>query len=129
MKVQSHHDVTLQAVTMAGSKGCQVRWLVDEQDGAPNFAMRQFEIAKGGFTPKHSHPYEHEVYVLEGVGAVLDGNQERPIRAGDVIYVAPDDVHQFRNTGSAPLKFLCLVPNSSKNLPVTPAECSVTANP
>jgi oxalate decarboxylase/phosphoglucose isomerase-like protein (cupin superfamily) len=33
-------------------------------------------------------------------------------------------VHQFRNTGQAPLKFLCLVPNSSASQPVTMvAEC------
>jgi len=124
MKVQPTAQIDSQPVTMEGAVGCQVRWLIGERDGAPNFAMRQFEVGVGGHTPKHSHPYEHEVYVLEGAGEILDGDTPRPFRAGDVIFVQSDEVHQFRNTGSAPLKFLCLVPNSSSSLPVKMApEC------
>ena len=86
--------------------------------------MRQFEVAPGGYTPRHSHPYEHEVFVLEGEGVVIEGETEHPLRPGDVIYVVPDEVHQFRNTGAAPLKFLCLVPNSSLSQAVKVApEC------
>ncbi len=126
MKVQNHETVPSQAVEMPGAQGCRVRWLVGKQDNAPTFAMRQFEVATGGHTPKHSHPYEHEVFVLEGQGMVLEGDQQHPLQAGDVVYVAPDEIHQFRNTGPGPLKFLCLVPNSSANLPVTLApECGV----
>jgi quercetin dioxygenase-like cupin family protein len=119
MKVEHFAKTEQQPVTMEGSKGCQVRWLVGKNEGAPNFAMRQFEVAVEGHTPKHSHPYEHEVFVLEGEGIVLEGDQEHRLQAGDVIFVAPDDVHQFRNTGATPLKFLCLVPNSAANGPVT----------
>ncbi len=55
---------------------------------------------------------------------ILEGNIEHRFQAGDVIYVASDDVHQFRNTGATPLKFLCMVPNSSKNAPIHQApEC------
>ncbi|HUY33774.1 MAG TPA: cupin domain-containing protein [Pirellulales bacterium] len=126
MKVQASQEVTQAPVTMPGAIGCAVRWLVGETDGAPNFAMRQFEVQPGGCTPRHSHPYEHEVFVLEGAGVVFEGDVEHPLRAGDVIYVAPDEVHQFRNNGATPLKFLCLVPNSSKNAPVNQApECGV----
>lgn len=125
MRVNHFESVTQAPVTMEGSSGCQVRWLVDEQNGAPNFAMRQFEVAPGGYTPKHSHPYEHEVFVLEGQGVVLEGEVEHPLKPGDFVLVTPDEVHQFRNTGATPLKFLCLVPNSSAQQKVTvAAECS-----
>lgn len=125
MKVDHYERVAQAPVTMEGSSGCQVRWLVDEKQGAPNFAMRQFEVAPGGFTPRHSHPYEHEVFVLEGEGVVLEGDVEHPLRPGDFVLVTPDEVHQFRNTGQSPLKFLCLVPNSSVGQKVTvAAECS-----
>lgn len=124
MKVQALEQVESVPVTMEGAVGCRVRWLIGERDGAPNFAMRQFEVQPGGHTPKHSHPYEHEVYVLEGTGEILEGDVPRAFRAGDVILVQPDEIHQFRNTSQAPLKFLCLVPNSSASLPVTMApEC------
>ena len=124
MKVTPADQVEEKTVDMPGAHGCSVRWLVSESDGAPNFAMRQFEVAPGGYTPRHSHPYEHEVYVLQGQGTVLDDGQERPLKTGDVVLVRPDEIHQFRNTGEAPMRFLCLVPNSSATLPVTLApEC------
>ncbi len=124
MKVSRVESVVQNPVTMPGSKDCQVRWLVDESCGAPNFAMREFEVAPGGYTPRHSHPYEHEIYVLEGQGVAIEDETEHPISAGDFLLVTPDEIHQFRNTGSTPMRFLCLVPNSSAHLPVTLApEC------
>ncbi len=119
MKVSHYEKTESKPVEMEGASGCKVRWLVDEKDGAPNFAMRQFEVAPGGYTPRHSHPYEHEVFVLEGSGVVFEGDTEHPLRAGDVIFVKPDEVHQFRNTGDAPMKFLCMVPNSATKQTVT----------
>jgi quercetin dioxygenase-like cupin family protein len=126
MKVNHYEQVEKQAVDMEGAAGCHVRWLVGEKEGAPNFAMRQFEVEPGGYTPRHHHPYEHEVFVLEGQGEVYEGDSAHPLRPGDVILVKPDEVHQFRNTGDAPMKFLCLVPNSAtgKTVTVVP-ECGV----
>jgi quercetin dioxygenase-like cupin family protein len=130
LKVQSSTSVELQKVTMEGSSGCQVRWLLSRDDGAPGFAMRQFEVEPGGFTPRHHHPYEHEIYVLEGNGEVYEGDTAHPIRAGDVVLVKPDDVHQFRNTGGQTLKFLCLIPNSADNRPpAEQSECNAVARP
>ena len=124
MKVQHYEQVTSAPVEMEGAERCTVRWLIDEKDGAPNFAMRQFEVAPGGFTPKHQHPYEHEVFVLEGSGVVLEGDREHRLEAGNVVYVAPNEVHQFRNTGDRPLKFLCLVPHTAAaKATATRAEC------
>jgi quercetin dioxygenase-like cupin family protein len=39
--------------------------------GAPNFVMRLFEIDPDGYSPFHTHAWEHEVFVLEGEGTVL----------------------------------------------------------
>jgi quercetin dioxygenase-like cupin family protein len=88
--------------------------------------MREFEVAPGGHTPRHFHDYEHEIYVISGNGVVMEGDNERPLAAGDVVLVSPNDVHQFRNTGSEPMKFLCLIPNSAtgKNVTVVP-ECGL----
>jgi quercetin dioxygenase-like cupin family protein len=54
------------------------------------------------------------VYVLEGEGVVLEGNAEHKFHAGDSIFVASDEVHQFRNTGRGPLRFLCMIPRLDK---------------
>jgi quercetin dioxygenase-like cupin family protein len=124
MKVNHFQETQEKPVEMEGSQGCTVRWLVSESDGAPNFAMRRFEVAPGGFTPRHSHPYEHEVYVLEGEGEVFEGDRAHRLKPGVVVYGQPDEVHQFKNTGQTPLKFLCLVPNDATKKTVTVApEC------
>jgi len=124
MKVINCERVPSKTVEMEGSSKCTVRWLVGEADGAPTFAMRQFEVAPGGYTPRHFHDYEHEVFVLEGNGVVIEDAVEHPLAAGDVILVKPNEIHQFRNTGQSPMKFLCLIPNSAagKNVTVAP-EC------
>jgi quercetin dioxygenase-like cupin family protein len=126
MRVKKLTEVPANEVTMEGASGCRVRWLIGEGDNAPTFAMREFEVEPGGHTPKHFHDYEHEVYVLAGKGTIVDGDQERPLAAGDVVFVSPNDVHQFRNTGREPMRFLCLIPNSAtgKNVSVVP-ECGL----
>ena len=124
MKVSSYEAIPSKPVEMEGADGCTVRWLIDEKDGAPNFAMRRFEVSPGGHTPRHSHPYEHEVFVLEGKGVVVEGETEHPLQSGDAVLVKPDEIHQFRNTGDTPLKFLCMVPNSATKRTATVApEC------
>lgn len=119
MKVTSTEAVEAKEVQMEGASGCTVRQLLGQGDGAPTFAMRQFEVAPGGHTPRHFHSYEHEVYVLEGQGLVFEGEKPHPLTAGDVVLVKPDEVHQFRNTGDRPMKFLCLIPNSATDKKVT----------
>ena len=119
MKVRHFQETPERPVEMEGASGCSVRWLIDEHDGAPNFSMRYFEVSPGGHTPQHNHPYEHEVFVLEGEGVVLEGDVEHALRGGVVVFVKPGEVHQFRNTGNVPLKFLCLVPNSALGKQVT----------
>ena len=124
MKVTNCGQVDQKPVEMEGATGCRVRWLIGREDNAPNFAMREFEVEPGGHTPRHHHPYEHEVYVVAGKGTVVEGDMEHAISAGDVIFVKPDEVHQFKNHSDQPLKFLCLIPNAAYDLPVTAApEC------
>ncbi len=111
MKVVHFEQIPSAPVQMEGSSGCRIRVLIGQEDGAPSFSMRQFEVAPGGHTPRHSHAYEHEVFVLEGMGVVVEENCEHPLRPGTVVYVPPGVLHQFRNTGSGPLRFLCLIPH------------------
>jgi len=126
MQIKKLTQVPANEVNMEGAKDCRVRWLIGEGEKAPTFAMREFEVSPGGHTPKHFHDYEHEVYVLAGAGTIVDGDNERPLAAGDVVFVAPNDVHQFRNTGKEPMRFLCLIPNSAtgKSVSVVP-ECGL----
>jgi quercetin dioxygenase-like cupin family protein len=116
MKVIHYEQIESSPVTTEGAVGCRIRCLVGEPDGAPSFSMRQFEVAAGGHTPQHAHAHEHEVFVLEGSGAVTEGETTHPLSPGTVVFVPPKTPHQFRNTGSGPLKFLCLIPHPLRDM-------------
>jgi quercetin dioxygenase-like cupin family protein len=110
-----HYDeVEAQEVNVPEAAGVKVRWLISEDDGAPTFCMRRFELQPGGHTPHHGHEWEHEVYILEGQGVVYSGDKGIPFRAGDVVYVPPDEVHHFEADADQSVAFLCLIPKSGK---------------
>lgn len=113
MKIKVADEVPARPVDIEGAEGVEIRLLVHKDEQAPNFFMRQFDVAPSGHTPLHSHAWEHECYILSGQGMVQTPEGEKPVKAGDCLFVAPGDEHQFRNTGSEPLKFLCLVPRDS----------------
>ena len=73
--------------------------------------MRLFEMAPGGYSPLHSHSWEHEVLILSGEGQLLDGRDALSFKTGDFIFVPPNEQHQFKNTIKNALEFLCLIPN------------------
>ena len=111
MKIAKADSIEAKPVDMEGADGVTIRLLIHPGDGAPNFTMRQFDLAPGGYTPKHEHEWEHEAYIVAGSGTVLTPDGDKPVSAGDCIFVAAGEVHQFRSSGSEGLKFLCLIPN------------------
>ena len=100
------HFKDVPAEPVEGEPGLMVRWLIAEADGAPNFAMRYMEVEPGASSPHHGHPAEHEVFVLGRQGIARSGDEEVQVKAGDVVYVAPDEVHQFVTVGDEPLTFI-----------------------
>ncbi len=111
-KVFHYAKVPENKVEMQGAEKVNIRWLLGPDDHMPNFYLRMFKIEKGGHTPYHSHPYEHEVYVLEGKGILKVNEQEHPIEPGYVAYVPPDALHQFLNAGDSDFVFLCIIPRT-----------------
>ena len=47
---------------------------------------------------------------------MLDSRGEHRLAAGIAVFIAPDEIHQFRNTGSGPLRFLCLIPHPLRGM-------------
>lgn len=100
------------AITMPDTSGVSMRLMVSRADGAPNFSMRHFTVAPGGHTPRHSHNYEHEVMIVAGSATVESDDSLHQVRQGDFLMIAPNTLHQFRNTGQCDLQFVCLVPST-----------------
>jgi len=58
-------------------------------------------------------PHQHEdieevYYVLNGKGKMRIGDEERPVSEGDAIYLPPRIIHTLKNTGTYPLRFVCI---------------------
>jgi quercetin dioxygenase-like cupin family protein len=93
--------------------GVSIRLLIDaEHDGAPVYVLRMIEVATGCRTPDHNHPFEHENFVVEGLGEVVIEGAGHQVAQGDVIFVPPGVQHTYRNTGEGTFSFLCGIPVS-----------------
>jgi len=115
MKVSHYTDIEPVSVTMEGAKNATMRVLIGKNDGAKNFVMRLFEIAPAGCTPYHHHDFEHEVFIIEGTGALVTEHGEIPFKAGSCLMVEPNELHRFKNSGEGILALLCLIPAANSN--------------
>lgn len=104
---RDYEKVPAQAVM----EGITIRWVVGKPEGAPNFSTRVIEFAPGAVFARHEHPYEHEIFVLEGEGVAQGTTGEVPMRPGMALYVPPDEPHGYRNTGQGVLRFICVIPH------------------
>ena len=95
---------------MEGVKDIQMRLMVGRSDGAPTFAMRHFTVEPGGHSPRHSHDYEHEVYIIGGSAQLENDGEFTDLKGGDVVFIKPNVLHQFVNNSNEPFQFLCFVP-------------------
>lgn len=113
MLIRRLADIPATDVAMEGVRDITKQLVVGAADGAPTFSFRVFTVAPGGHSPHHRHDVEHLNYIISGRGALVDGEGRlNPLEAGDFAFVAPGDIHQFRNTGDAPLVFICAVPKA-----------------
>jgi quercetin dioxygenase-like cupin family protein len=90
--------------------GAKRRWLITKEGGSPNFTMAMVEVAPGGSTLRHSHPYEHAIYFVDGAGELFEGNGTSPVSPWEVVYIGPDEVHQIINNGRKTLRFISVEP-------------------
>jgi len=99
-------------------KGITRRELSGKRGESQRFHVRYFEIAPGGFSTREKHEHEHVVIPIRGRGDVQFDCYLYHVSFGDVIYVAPNDPHQFRNPADAtePFGFLCIV-NAERDVP------------
>jgi mannose-6-phosphate isomerase-like protein (cupin superfamily) len=60
----------------------------------------------------HRHAYEEVFIVQEGRATFTAGDEEREVRAGEVVVVPPDTPHRFVNSGDGPLRQIAIHVNS-----------------
>ncbi|MBU1342145.1 MAG: cupin domain-containing protein [Proteobacteria bacterium] len=116
MKVANYKDVLPIVMDNEMVKNVAGRVMIGKQDGAENFCMRVFEMGEDGFTPKHAHDWEHEVFVHAGTGEVFIEDKWYPLSSGSAIFVPANIEHQFRNTSDKIFTFVCLIPSAAPEI-------------
>jgi hypothetical protein len=76
MSITFYEEV--EAKECEGSSKLKIRWLNNE--GSNIFAVRRIQIKPGGYSPYHSHPWEHEIFVLEGSSTAVGEKVANSIR-------------------------------------------------
>ncbi len=114
MKVANLNDVESQHVEFNGqiASGVSIRWLIKKDDGAPNFAMRYFEMEPYTEIQSHSHPWEHEIFILDGECEITAGNATKTVTKNSAVFIEPNVEHSYKNKSNKTLKFLCIIPHS-----------------
>jgi len=118
MSVKHANEVQSKQVTTGRETTIQV--LISAQEG-PNFAMRRFEIQKGGGMPPHTNTVEHEQYVLRGSARIGIGDETHQVTAGDVVFIPGGVIHYYENAGDEPFEFLCIIPNKPDKITIVDA--------
>ena len=73
-----------------------------------NQSLAQATVPPGGETEEHFHRVTEELYFFtEGSGRLRLGEEERDVRAGDCVVIAPGTPHKLLNPSDGPLRLLC----------------------
>lgn len=92
------------------AKNASMKVLISPKNGWEGYVMRVIEVEKHGYTPKHSHPWPHINFIIEGSGELLINGETTKVSAESYAFVPENVVHQFRNVGETTFKFICIVP-------------------
>jgi quercetin dioxygenase-like cupin family protein len=68
--------------------------LISIDDKPPTCTMTYSVIEPGKTSTHHIHPWEHELYILEGSGVLVCDGKEYPIKEGDGIFI-PEKVDHY----------------------------------
>src|SRR3954469_1897518 len=82
--------------------GMSHEFVGDEQE-AP-FSIYFVDAPPGRGPELHYHPYVEVAIVQEGTATITVGDEEREVKAGDVVVIPAGTPHRFINSGETPLR-------------------------
>ena len=77
----------------------RVTQLISLEDNPPTCTVGYNIIEPGRTSSHHIHPWEHEVYILEGSGVMMCDGKEYPVVGGDCIFIPGNVEHYTLNNG------------------------------
>lgn len=102
-------------VSAFGSTNTQMCWFRKPPESS-HFMLRRFEIGPKGHIGNHSHPEEHQIYILNGPIELIDqfGDVTR-VEKDEFVYCPPQEIHGYRNPNDYPVAFICGIPKLNKD--------------
>jgi mannose-6-phosphate isomerase-like protein (cupin superfamily) len=82
------------------------RELEGADHGGVDISLIFVDTPPGGGPSRHKHEYDEVLVIQEGRCTVVAGDEEREVRAGEVVIVPAGVPHSFTNTGDGPLRQL-----------------------
>lgn len=116
MKIQHYSNIPFTKFNAPGVKDTTGRVAIGKADGATHFCMRVFEVEKNGYSPRHTHDWEHEIFIHQGNGEVYQEGRWAPVVPGSTLFIPGNEEHQIRNAGDQTLVFVCLIPAGAPEL-------------
>jgi len=98
----------------SGFEGVVRHVLIGEDDGAPNFIIRYFQVAPGKSTRLEQHPHEHGVVILQGRARVQINDEFFEVGEKDAVFISGNDLHQLTALGDEPMGFICVIQRKDK---------------
>ena len=111
MPVIKYDQIESVDVKMDGVKDVRKAVVMSEKEGWHDHTLRVFTLGPGGFTPRHSHDWEHFNYVMKGKGRLRIGDTVHDLAEKDFAVVPCNIEHQFENPYDEEFEFICIVPN------------------
>jgi mannose-6-phosphate isomerase-like protein (cupin superfamily) len=78
--------------------------LVGADHGGAGVCLILVDAPPGHGPSLHRHPYEEVFLVQEGEATFVAGDEERVVRAGEIVIVPAGVPHRFVNSGDGPLR-------------------------
>ena len=75
--------------------------LISLEDNPPTYTMTYSVIEPGKTSSHHIHPWEHEVYIIEGSGLLICDGKEYPVKEGDGMFIPGNVDHYTLNNQSS----------------------------
>jgi quercetin dioxygenase-like cupin family protein len=81
----------------------KVQFLIDKASaGADEMVIGRTVFPPGARHELHRHPGAEEFqYLLSGEGVVLNGDEEVPVKPGDIVFTPAGEWHGFRNASAS----------------------------
>ncbi len=110
MTISHEQKVLAAAIDSPEVRNAAIKVLVGAKEGWTDYVMRIIELGPDGYSPRHSHPWPHINYMLEGIGTLSMDGRDHPVKAGTYAYVPGNAEHQFKNASNGMFRFICIVP-------------------